>query len=169
MDDSDSPSALLGSHRSARLWCDTCPPAWTTKTPRASGLGVSYGAGDENRTRALSLGSDGACTAGWPLTCADSSFWHPCAGLIAPLLTVVVCSYGHAMGTGREDRWAERVHGRALCWAPDVRLGNAFACTQSWVNPVLRPAREEYAPPGRSLSEWLPMSAVTNSWPVGPF
>ncbi|MDN3023500.1 hypothetical protein [Streptomyces sp. S.PB5] len=33
----------------------------TTKKARVSDLGLSRGAGDENRTRALSLGSDGAC------------------------------------------------------------------------------------------------------------
>ena len=40
-----------------RLWCGTRSPVWTTKNPRVDDLGVSRGAGDENRTRALSLGS----------------------------------------------------------------------------------------------------------------
>ena len=100
MDDSDSPSALLGSHRSARLWCDTCPPAWTTKTPRASGLGVSYGAGDENRTRALSLGSGclllraryghGAAKTGGQSACTDGH----CVG----------------RGLGRTSGWVTPLH-----------------------------------------------------------
>ncbi|MFC8388164.1 hypothetical protein [Streptomyces sp. NPDC057238] len=43
-----------------RLWCGARSPVRTTENPRADDLGVSHGAGDENRTRALSLGSDGA-------------------------------------------------------------------------------------------------------------
>jgi hypothetical protein len=41
------------------------------------------------------------------LTCADCFGSGGRAGRIATLSTVVVRSYGHAMGTGREDRWAE--------------------------------------------------------------
>lgn len=39
-------------------WLRSCLRlVWTTKNPRVIDLGVSAGAGDENRTRALSLGS----------------------------------------------------------------------------------------------------------------
>jgi hypothetical protein len=65
-----------------------------------SDLDLEHGAGDENRTRALSLGSDGACTDFMALTCADACSMGRPASRIAPLLTVVARSYGHAMGTG---------------------------------------------------------------------
>ncbi|WP_342456399.1 MBL fold metallo-hydrolase [Streptomyces coeruleorubidus] len=75
-----------------RLWCATGPPVWTTKSPRVSDLGVSHGAGDENRTRALSLGSDGAWKATWLLTCAYVAYRRPCEAGFAPLLIAVVRS-----------------------------------------------------------------------------
>jgi hypothetical protein len=40
-----------------RRWCRTSDADQTTKKPPAAGLGLFRGAGDENRTRALSLGS----------------------------------------------------------------------------------------------------------------
>jgi hypothetical protein len=82
------------------LWCALRPPAQTTKNPRVIDLGVRVGAGDENRTRTLSLGSDGAWMAAYPLTCnfIPNRSFRP--GVLEPLLTVVVPSYGHALGTG---------------------------------------------------------------------
>ncbi|BBC35101.1 hypothetical protein SGFS_063950 [Streptomyces graminofaciens] len=76
------------------------PSNWTNNNkPQADDLGFHYGAGDENRTRALSLGSDGACAAIGQLNWADSLSGGRCEGLVAPLLTVFVRSEGHAMGT----------------------------------------------------------------------
>ncbi|MFI0035343.1 hypothetical protein ACH4NS_07650 [Streptomyces mutabilis] len=53
----------------ARMWHATTERIRTAKRPGSNDLGLLRGAGDENRTRALSLGSDGAwaCFAG--LTC----------------------------------------------------------------------------------------------------
>ncbi|MFB7555628.1 hypothetical protein [Streptomyces brevispora] len=42
-----------------RIWCETPELVQTTKKPPADGLGLFHGAGDENRTRALSLGNIG--------------------------------------------------------------------------------------------------------------
>jgi hypothetical protein len=47
-----------------RIWCKALSAVWitavwTTKKARALGLGLSAGAGDENRTRAPSLGITG--------------------------------------------------------------------------------------------------------------
>ncbi|MFF3782931.1 hypothetical protein [Streptomyces sp. NPDC001933] len=39
-----------------RIWCGTLELVQATKKPPATGLGLFHGAGDENRTRALSLG-----------------------------------------------------------------------------------------------------------------
>ncbi|MCX5311758.1 tyrosine-type recombinase/integrase [Streptomyces sp. NBC_00154] len=50
-----------GDAEVVRKWCATLRPVQTTKKPRADGLGLLYGAGDENRTRALSLGITGLC------------------------------------------------------------------------------------------------------------
>ncbi len=52
------------------LWCRTPELLRTTKKPRAAGLGLSCGAGDENRTRALSLGISGAWLVKGTLTCS---------------------------------------------------------------------------------------------------
>ncbi|GGN08388.1 hypothetical protein GCM10011578_033300 [Streptomyces fuscichromogenes] len=88
-----------------RLWCAHPALVWATNNPRVIDLGVSPGAGDENRTRALSLGSDGAWASALLLTCpyADSAAASP--GPEVPLLTVVVRSYGHAMGTTPQRGW----------------------------------------------------------------
>jgi hypothetical protein len=76
------------------------PSNWTRKNkPQAAGLGFHHGAGDENRTRALSLGSDGAWAGSVALTCADTVSLGGREGRFAPLLTVVSRSYVHAMGT----------------------------------------------------------------------
>ncbi len=74
-------------------------PSLADKKAQVSDLGLSHGAGDENRTRALSLGSEGASRVRPPLTCGYvfwSAFSATCS---APLFTVVVRSYGHAVGT----------------------------------------------------------------------
>ena len=47
---------------------------WSRRNPWVLDLGVIYGAGDENRTRTLSLGSDGAWVSATSLTCADVLF-----------------------------------------------------------------------------------------------
>ncbi len=79
-----------------------CPRRYASandKKAQVSDLGLTHGAGDENRTRALSLGSDGASRVRSPLTCGYvfwSAFSATCS---APLFTVVVRSYGHAVGT----------------------------------------------------------------------
>jgi len=62
-------TTLPGGGLGARLWCADRPPVWTTKNPRVIDLGVSRGAGDENRTRTLSLGSLGSLAAVAALTC----------------------------------------------------------------------------------------------------
>src|SRR4051794_24371753 len=81
------------------MWCAPRPSVWTTKNPRVIDQGVSRGAGDENRTRALSLGSYGAWAGSMALTCDDALSGKGLSGRIAPLSTVAVCSYGHAAGT----------------------------------------------------------------------
>ena len=84
-----------------RLWCGTRSPVWTTKNPRVSDLGVSHGAGDENRTRAPSLGSDGARVVALALTCGYTLNDEGVLPRYMLLLTVVVRSEGHAVGTAR--------------------------------------------------------------------
>lgn len=74
-----------------------------SKKARVADLGLCHGAGDENRTRALSLGSGGAGVLTCPLTWLDSLLHRWCECLVAPLLTVVVRSYGHAVGTGPKN------------------------------------------------------------------
>ncbi len=125
-------------HRGPANWAFAY--AKTTNKPQATDLGFHSGAGDENRTRALSLGSDGACMARWSLTCADSSCWHRCGpdhtavDRGCPLLRA---RYGH--GARRPLGRARAQRGTVLGgtrW--DVHLGNACARAQSWVMPVLR-------------------------------
>ncbi|AJT65993.1 hypothetical protein T261_4339 [Streptomyces lydicus] len=41
-----------------RIWCGTPELVQTTNKAQVSDLGLNYGAGDGNRTRALSLGID---------------------------------------------------------------------------------------------------------------
>jgi len=65
------------------------------KQPQVADLGFHYRAGDENRTRALSLGSDGAWVGWAALTCADTCFLGGRVGRIAPLLTLVLHPNGH--------------------------------------------------------------------------
>lgn len=62
-------------------------------------LGLHHGAGDEDRTRALSLGSYGACGTKLLLTWVYALSRRGRACGIAPLLTLDYRSYGHAMGT----------------------------------------------------------------------
>ncbi len=61
----DAPAPCL-SRRADRDLSGHAAPGLTRQqtNPQAADLGVSHGAGDENRTRALSLGSDGARRAG---------------------------------------------------------------------------------------------------------
>jgi hypothetical protein len=68
-------------------------------TPQAADLGLHHGAGDENRTRTLSLGSDGAWARSMALTCADGVRMGSREGRTTPLPTVVDRSEGHAVGT----------------------------------------------------------------------
>lgn len=71
----------------------------TKNKPQAADLGLVHRAGDGNRSRTLSLGSDGASRVRPPLTCGYvfwSAFSATCS---APPFTVVVRSYGHAVGT----------------------------------------------------------------------
>ncbi|WP_267132862.1 transposase domain-containing protein [Streptomyces cyaneochromogenes] len=79
---------------------------------------------NEEPTRALSLGSDGACVAVWPLTWVDALRSGRGEGLLAPLVTEVVRSEGHAMGTTGE-RWTT-MEARPRCprrgtWARGAR------------------------------------------------
>jgi hypothetical protein len=46
----------------ARIWHEVLRAVWITNKPQALDLGFRFGAGDENRTRALSLGINGL---GW--------------------------------------------------------------------------------------------------------
>ncbi|WP_328690943.1 hypothetical protein OG879_30135 [Streptomyces caniferus] len=52
--------AIMNRSLLARIWCKTPELARTTKKAQVSDLGLNYGAGDGNRTRALSLGIKGA-------------------------------------------------------------------------------------------------------------
>lgn len=56
-----------------------------TNNPRAEGLGAQSGAGDENRTRALSLGSDGAWAGSMDLASTDTWTLGGRVGRVAPL------------------------------------------------------------------------------------
>jgi hypothetical protein len=64
------------------IWRKALREVWTTTKPRATGLGLSCGAGDENRTRALSLGITGALVvsslvgAGWVFGAGGSAMPH---------------------------------------------------------------------------------------------
>jgi hypothetical protein len=107
-----------------RLWCAPCPPVWTTKNPRGADLGVSHGAGDENRTRALRLGSDDAWVGSIALTgtdgsCEQSSYGSGRTAVDRgrPLLRAR-CGHGHA------EPPAERVHARALRLAWPVGMSS---------------------------------------------
>lgn len=123
-----------------------------TKSPRVSDLVVSHGAGDEKRTRTLSLGSDGA----WrPLLLWPAQMHSLCSGRegrIALLLTVVVLSYGHAMGTAPRNVGTSRNRGgRWLGLAQSVLLfcERRRECTHQtclWC-PMERVTRSELGPP----------------------
>ncbi|GAA2314164.1 hypothetical protein Scani_80760 [Streptomyces caniferus] len=52
--------AIMNRSLLVRIWCKTPELARTTKKAQVSDLGLNYGAGDGNRTRALSLGIKGA-------------------------------------------------------------------------------------------------------------
>ena len=56
-----------------RIWCEGLELVQTTKKPPAAGLGLFHGAGDENRTRALSLGILRSPPALSALACADTA------------------------------------------------------------------------------------------------
>src|SRR5690606_2165151 len=70
-----------------------------SRKAQVSDPGLLRRAGDENRTRALSLGSEGASRVRPPLTCGYVFWSGLSATCSAPLFTVVVRSYGHAVGT----------------------------------------------------------------------
>ncbi len=76
---------------------------WTTNKPQLADLGFQSGAGNENRTRALGLGSDSAWTVVWQLTCGDGVRLRRCTGLLVPLVALVVRSCRHAVGTASND------------------------------------------------------------------
>lgn len=61
--------------------------------------GLYYGAGDEARTRALSLGISDAWLVKGTLTCGFGLARWMALGLWEPYLTAVVCSAGHGWGT----------------------------------------------------------------------
>ncbi|SFT31038.1 hypothetical protein SAMN04487982_117102 [Streptomyces sp. ok210] len=84
------PARRLWRSLLVRIWCATSELCQTTKEPRADGLGLLHGAGDENRTRALSLGILRRLPAAGAVTRMDT-VQCPLASLSGlPLLTVVV-------------------------------------------------------------------------------
>lgn len=133
------------------------------KKARVADLGLLHGAGDENRTRALSLGSDGARAAVWLLACMDSLCPRCCLSLVAPLLTVVVRFYGHAVGTASHNGRQGPVHERALRMAwpvGEVQPGGLRACTRPPVKCASAHGVDSRASPerpalGPGLTSWL--------------
>jgi hypothetical protein len=80
-------------------------------------------AGDENRTRTLSLGSDGAWASCMALTSTDAGFLAARGGRIAPLLTVGFRPYGHGVGTEPRKGEAGAADGACCAWA--IRAGRS--------------------------------------------
>ena len=134
---------------------------------------ASHEAGDENRTRALSLGSYGASTATWPLTCADASFRRCCAGPMAPLSTAVVRCYGrawtrlgtpgHAVEAGGNCRVADRFDLHRCAWIWELsgcRCGCALERCRSAASAI-KAGTESKVSPAPSCREQGPVPVLT--------